>query len=247
MSTDSAHPSAGLHLHEADDLPTMTEAVANFVIVQLAQAIAEEGEALLAVSGGRSPQPLLERLAREPIDWSRVTVVVVDERAVGLRHPLSNTAAIRDWLLRDRALGADLRIFVPDNAETLDPERLAREANAQFPMARRITVALLGIGADGHFASIFPDMTDLEAAIDPESALTYMPVCLHKPPSEAPVDRVSLSLACLLRARCLVLPIAGATKVAALERALTMPDPRWPVSLLIHQRRAPLHVWLARR
>jgi 6-phosphogluconolactonase len=239
--------SGGLHLHELADTARMNEAVAAFASQQLARSLVAEGQALLAVSGGRSPQLLLERLAREPLDWSRITVVLVDERAVGLRHPLSNTRAIRDWLLRDHASCADLRSFVPDSAEaSLDIEALAQQANAIFPVGRRITVALLGLGVDGHFASIFAGMADRRSAIDPDSPSTYLPVHLREPPPEAPVDRVSLSLACLLKARHWVMPVVGEAKRAAFDRARLLADPDWPVSLLIHQQTTPLHVWLAR-
>ena len=247
MTRDPDAWSGGLHLREVADATRMSKDIAAFVSHQLAQELAADGHALLALSGGRSPQPILQSLAREPLDWARVTVVMVDERAVGLRHPLSNTAAIRDWLLRDRAAQADLRSFVPDNDDwSLDPQALARKADAQFPAGERITVALLGIGADGHFASIFAGMDERSSAIDPDSRSIYLPVHLREPPPEAPVDRVSLSLACLLKARHLVLPVAGDAKRTAFDRARLLADPDWPVSLLVHQQTTPLHLWLAR-
>ena len=236
-----------LTLHEVNDAVAMAEAAAAFIASRLRTAIEQRGCAVFAVSGGRSPKALLSDLAHHEIDWSRVVVVMVDERAVGSRHPLSNSAAIKDWLLRDNARLADFRAFAPDTDDpSVSPEALAESASAVFPEAGVIDVALLGLGLDGHFASIFPGADGFESLVDPRNPRAYAAVRLSNPPPEAPVDRVTLTLGRLLEARCLVLPLAGVEKRAALERGQRGPDPAWPISLLLQHYRNVLHIWLTR-
>lgn len=244
----SAYPSFDpLTLHEVNHAVEMAEAAAAFIAGRLREAIERRRRAVFAVSGGRSPEALLTRLSRCDLDWSRVIVVMVDERAVGARHPLSNTAAIRHWLLNGRAQRADFRCFVPDTDEMhLSAQALAESASAVFPEAAVIDVALLGLGLDGHFASILPEVDQFDALVAPDNVDIYAPVRLLNPPPEAPVDRVTLTLARLLEARCLVLPLAGLEKRAALERGQRSSDPAWPISLLLRQCRNALHVWLTR-
>jgi 6-phosphogluconolactonase len=236
-----------LTLHEANDAAEIAEAASGFIAGRLREAIERRGRAVFAVSGGRSPEALLTRLCRCDLDWSRVIVVLVDERAVGARHPLSNTAAIRRWLLNDLAQRTDFRCFVPDTDEMhLSAEALTERASAVFPAGATIDVALLGLGLDGHFASIFPGVDQFDSLVATDNLEVYAPVRLPNPPPEAPVDRVTLTLARLLDARCLVLPLAGPQKRAALERGRRAPDPAWPISFLLRQYRNALHIWLTR-
>jgi 6-phosphogluconolactonase len=237
----------GLIVHESPDPDSVTASTLSFVAAQLTRAIQDRGRGVLAVSGGRSPKALLEGLSRWPLDWSRVTVVLVDERAVGALHPLSNTASIRSWLIKGEAACADFRSFVPETVDTgLCPVTLAERAAAAYPGGAIIDVALLGLGLDGHFASIFTGADEFDALVDPTHSAIYLPVHLPSPPAEAPVHRVTLTLARLLEARCLVMPLGSTEKRSVFEQACERLDPRWPVSLLIRQQRNTLHLWLTR-
>jgi 6-phosphogluconolactonase len=233
-----------LHIRLVSGTSELVGGLAGFVASRLAQAIERRGSAVLAVSGGRSPRDLLIALAELPLPWSRISVILVDERAAGSLHPLSNTARIREWLLRSHARQADFVSFAPVHDRLIDDvEGLARAANLASDGLPEITVGILGIGLDGHFASIFAQ-PGCEALLRCGAIPAYHAVRLNPQPPEDPVDRISLSLAKLLRADALVLPVSGEAKMRALRRALEEPSVDWPVSLLMHQAVCPLHVWL---
>ena len=233
-----------LRIRIAQDLRRFRGELAGFVASRLCQAIDQQGCAVLAVSGGRSPRELLIDLSELPLPWSRVSVMLVDERAVGALHALSNSARIREWLLRKHARQAEFIGFTPVHDRAIDDvESLAQAANLASDGLPEISVGILGLGLDGHFASIFAQSACDELLSD-AACPAYHAVRLHSKPEEAPVDRVSLNLAKLLRANALVLPIAGAAKERALRRALEAPDRDWPASLLMHQAICPLYIWL---
>jgi len=220
----------------------------------LAADIAAHGRALLAVSGGRSPVALFQALALAAIAWPRVVVTLVDERVVPADHPDSNAALVRAHLLVGAAAQAR---FLPLVDDPQDLAGCVRRANAQLAaLALPISVALLGMGEDGHTASLFPGAPELGAALDPDYPESYLAIT---PPgavaagraangsnrsASAPHRRISLSLPALLRARRLLLAIAGQAKRAVYAQAAT-PPPRaaLPVSYVIQQTRTPFDAY----
>jgi 6-phosphogluconolactonase len=221
-------------LHVCSDASEQLDRVCAAVAAALRAEVARHGEAVLAVSGGRSPLPLFEALARTPIDWARIVVTQVDERCVAPGHADSNAALVRRHLLRGAAAGARFEALVDDPA---DLRALLRRANA---VARRPTLALLGMGEDGHTASLFPGAPQFAAALDP-AAPAY--VALQAP--DVPHARISLSLAALRRAGRLLLVIRGQAKREVYARACRGADAQLPVSLLIHQTEVPFDAYWA--
>lgn len=204
----------------------------------LAQGIAQRGHAVLAVSGGRSPIALFQALARAPIAWPRVTLTLVDERLVPPDHADSNAALVRAHLLTGAAAQARFLPLVDDPSDL--PGCVAR-ANARLrALAQPLTVALLGMGDDGHTASLFPGAAELPSGLDPAYPLPYLAVT---PPSAAHA-RISLSLAALLGAGRLLLSISGEAKRAVYARASAPPpSPQLPISYLIQQSRTPFDAY----
>lgn len=218
------------------------EQVAQLVrVIQAALAadIAQHGRALLAVSGGRSPIALFHALAQAPIDWPRVVVMLVDERFVPADHPDSNAALVRTHLLAGAAAQAQ---FLPLVDEPFDHAGCIARANAHFrALAQPFSVALLGMGEDGHTASLFPGAPELAAGLDPDLPEAYLALT---PPPPVPHPRISLSLAALLRSRRLLLSIAGDAKRAVYARAATPPpSPALPISYLVQQTRTPFDAY----
>ena len=217
-------------------------ALAEHIANALRSAIAARGQASLAVSGGKSPIPLFEALREQDLDWSKVTVVLVDERVVPRDHADSNTALVARHLLKGRASAARFLLFFRElaptfNAEVLDA--LVRDAEERIrSLPWPLDVAVLGIGEDAHTASLFPGAPGYARAIATDQRLAWVV------PDTAPHARISFTLSALLAARELVLSITGESKLAVYRRAAQKADEALPISLVINQTQTPLSVWM---
>ncbi|WP_342129170.1 6-phosphogluconolactonase [Hydrogenophaga sp. OTU3427] len=235
-------------LHPCPDGDTLAQALAADIAGRLRAAVAERGQALLAVSGGRSPVPLFQQLARQALPWARVTVLLVDERCVPPGHADSNSALVRQHLLQGPAAAAHWLPFF-DTLPGFDARQgLARAALLALTDAAQqrlsalpwpLDVAVLGMGEDGHTASLFLGAAGLAQALLSERPLAWTV------PATAPHARLTLTLPTLLAARCLVLPLAGANKHAVFRQACAAPTADLPISLVLHQAPRPVHVWQA--
>lgn len=229
-------------MNPVEHLHATPQAVAAHVAGALRRAIAERGQASLAVSGGRSPVPMFEALREQALDWPRVSVVLVDERVVPHDHADSNTALVRRHLLQGAAAQARFTPFfdeVPTGPDALVLDALVREADGRLaPLPWPLDVAVLGMGEDAHTASLFPDGAGVAHAIQTGDRLAWVV------PATARHARITLTLSALLAARELVLPIAGEAKRAVYRHARGQADTRLPVSLVLNQDRTPVSVWL---
>lgn len=229
-----------------EHLQATPASIAAHVADALRAAIAQRGLASLAVSGGRSPVPVLEALSAQALDWSRVTVILVDERIVPRDHPDSNTAMVMRHLMQGQASEAHLlpyfrELAPPFNAEVLDA--MVVDATAKTDgMSWPLDVALLGMGVDAHTASLFHGAPGYARAIAADACLAW--VVPEQSPSRAPHARLTLTLHALLAARELVLSLAGKEKLGTYRLAIQRKDPAMPVSLILHQTQTPVSVWI---
>lgn len=218
-------------------------AIATHIANALRTAIAARGQASLAVSGGKSPIPMFEALREQDLDWSKVSIVLVDERVVPRDHADSNTALVARHLLQGKAAAARFQLFFRELAPTFNAEVLdalvidASERIAALPWP--LDVAVLGMGEDAHTASLFPGAPGYARAIATDQRLAWVV------PHTAPYARLSFTLSALLAARELVLSIAGDSKLAVYRRAAEKADEALPISLVIHQTQTPLSVWMS--
>ena len=235
-------PPRNVKEYHAKSAADLARGLAAHLANQLRTAISDRGQALLAVSGGKSPIALFEALRQQPLDWAKVSVILVDERCVGHDHADSNTALVRQHLLQGQAAAASLPAFfdaVPDPLDDAALDKLVRQANRRLAQLHwPIDVAVLGMGEDGHTASLFPDAPGLEKALRSSGPLAWVR------PATAPHARLTLTLPALLASRELVLSIAGEAKHAVYRQALLEADPATPVSLVLHQHQTPVSVWL---
>ncbi|HUH59756.1 MAG TPA: 6-phosphogluconolactonase [Candidimonas sp.] len=219
--------------HCYSDPDECVTALVSHIVAQLDTAIAAEGQAGLAVSGGKSPVALFQRLSQAQLPWEHVHVTLVDERFVPTTHPDSNENLVRRHLLVKRAGAARFTGLV---SHVHDIDRAVMLANRQ---AHAITIAVLGMGDDGHTASLFPHAPQLPAALDTSATCRFM----HISPPAATHERISMTLAAILQAKQIVLPIAGDHKRDVCLRAAQQATPDLPVSYVLAQTGVPVHVY----
>lgn len=219
------------------DLATLSRELAGQIAKALTAAIAARGAASLVVSGGRSPVTLFEILRAEPLDWQRVCIALADERWVPPQDAQSNERLVRDVLLQDRAAAARF-IGLKNAAPTPDLGAVAAwETFARVP--RPFDTLVLGMGDDGHTASLFPRSPNLPSALNTGAAAG----CVGMWSPEPPQPRLSLNLTALLDSRRVVLLIAGAAKWRTYSAA-SGPGPveEMPVRAVLRQKRTPVDV-----
>lgn len=224
--------------HICADGAAAAEAMAGCIAELLAEAIAARGVATLALSGGRSPIPVLRALSASEMDWGKVIVTLVDERWVAPDHADSNERLIRENLLLGHA--ADAR-FVPMKNAAADAHAGQAECEAAIAtLPWPLDVAVLGMGEDGHTASLFPDARELA------EGLTTQALTLAVTPPAAPHQRMSLSAHAILSSRHILLQIGGAAKRTVYDRARAGgPVAELPIRLALCQDDVPVEVWIS--
>jgi len=213
-------------------------AAAEAIAALLERRLEAHEKASLVVSGGTTPARCFAALADLDLDWQNVHVVLSDERWVPADSDDSNEKLVRETLLTGRAASASL---LPVYRDAADPAARSEEIDQAirslpFPFA----CALLGMGEDGHFASLFPDAGNLEAGLDPDNTTLCLPVST----AASPHPRISLTLSALSRSDEVILLVFGAAKRAVLESAAS-PQSELPVARLLLQKRAPVNVYWA--
>ena len=223
--------------HDFDDAQTLAHTLARDIANRLRDALTARGAALLAVSGGNTPQRFLDALAHEILDWQRVTVTLTDERRVPLVDARSNEAMVRAHLLQGPAAAAALvSLHVPD-----DEDGIAEVAARIDALPLPFDAVVLGMGLDGHCASLFPGADHLESALRPDGSARVMEM---RAPA-APEPRITLTLPALVAARAMYVLIEGRAKKGVLERCLRERTPfaQAPVRAVLENARSAPHVY----
>jgi 6-phosphogluconolactonase len=219
------------------DAETVSRELATQIAGTLAAAVGARGIASLVVSGGHSPTRMFEILRAQSLDWSRVCIALADERWVSPEDAESNERLIRNVLLKEQAASARF-LGLKNGAPTPDLGAVsAWETFARIP--RPFDAVILGMGDDGHTASLFPRSPNLPSALNPAAAAG----CIGMWAPTAPQPRLSLNLTALLDSRRIVLFIVGEAKRRTYTAACAPgPVEDMPVRAVLRQSRTPVDV-----
>jgi 6-phosphogluconolactonase len=216
-----------------DDAEALAAGAADLIGRALADRLQAAGQARFVATGGSTPVHTYGQLGRRNLDWRNVHITLSDERWVDPASSDSNERMLRESLLQGPAAAAQL---TPLWSAAPTPEAAAERAESAVEPLLPFDVVLLGMGEDGHFASLFSGSPALAEGLDPESPR----LCIGVPAAEPapPQPRISLTLRALLASRLIVLLTSGAAKRRVLQSALE--GAHLPVRSLLLQDRTPV-------
>lgn len=234
--------------HHAVGAPQLAQDLARFVAQALREGLARRGQALLVVSGGSTPVPFFEALAKEALDWPAVHITLADERWLPPDHADSNARLVHAHLLQGEA--AQARFLPLYDSEAACPEQACPRAEAALAaLPWPADMVVLGMGGDGHTASLFPDSPELALGLkDDAGSPRCMAVQAPRLPN-VPVPRLTLTRHALLDTRHVVVHTTGDSKFQLVQRVLRQEGPaqeamrQWPIRLALSQTLVPCTVF----
>lgn len=230
---------AKINQHDFADKLTLADKLARDIASKLDAAIKARGKASIAVSGGGTPKVMFAVLAEQEIDWSKVTITLVDERWVDEDNERSNARMVKNTLIAHEAhVAAFLPLFDKAHADDVDAA-LKGVGEKVDALGKPFDVVVLGMGPDGHTASFFPGGDHLAEALD----LNGTQSVLSMRAGGAGEPRITLSLPRVLDTRALYLHIEGADKKDVLAKAQAGED--FPIAAVLEQDRVPVDVYWA--
>lgn len=204
-----------LNIHEYANSDVLVANFSQQIAALLEQAIATKGSASLAVSGGSTPKPLFKALSNIDLAWANINITLVDERWVDTQHRDSNEKLVRENLLVNFAKNAN---FVSITTADQNAEDAVDEIDLRLKeMGLPIDILILGMGEDGHTASLFPCSEQLQDGLN----MRRQSAVLATQPTTAAHQRMSLSLASIVASKNVFLHIVGLKKREILEQALS--------------------------
>ncbi len=206
---------------------------------RLTEIIRKRRKASIALAGGTTPGPLYDALSNTPLNWEKVSITVTDERWVHPEDPASNEYLIRDLLMKRRAAGAT---FVPFKTNHAKASGGAGITEKRLTPIMPFDICLIGMGPDGHIASLIPGADGYEAATDP--AGTKKVAGIHAPGAAGAPERMTLTIAGLLTSRRIVLLFMGQDKLNVYNEAKAG-EGASPLRFLLAQKKVPVHAFWA--
>ena len=201
------------------DTDALNAAFSSEIASLLTKDINETGKASLIVSGGRTPVGLFAALSENAIDWANVVVTLADERWVDENDEASNAKLVRTHLLVNHAAAATFVSMKTEHNDAYEAQHAVAERLADVPSP--FTVTILGMGEDGHTASLFPCSAELTDGISE----TNTNICLAATPTTAPHQRMSLTLNAIVQSKNCFLHLTGDKKKQVLHEAMAEAEP----------------------
>ena len=229
--------------HCFSDADACSLALAQALTQELQRLLDLQARVVLAVSGGQSPRVMMAALSHADVDWPRVLIQWVDERLLSRHHPNSNSELIESVLRQHQAAVSQWHNVLPVVAgsprELVDDEQ---EAVLQ-PASKRYQkpdIVVLGMGEDGHTASLFPHAKQLPQALNPHNTV---PLMLLQDVA-APYARISMTLPAILSAKAIFIAAYGQKKRTVLQQAAKQLDANLPISSVFHHaQKIPVYVY----
>lgn len=216
----------------------LNEEFSQEIAEKLQAGINQNGSATLLVSGGNTPKPMFLMLSNKDIEWNKVNIALVDDRWVDLSDPASNEAMVNQALLINNASVANFVGMKTEHSNAFDAE-LSVEAKFEN-FKRPFDVVILGMGEDGHTASIFPCCAELDMALNTNKDI------MATEPTTAPHQRMTFTKSALLNSKQLYLHLVGESKEAVLlDVAAGNDEKQAPIRAFLNQSVVPMSVMLA--
>jgi 6-phosphogluconolactonase len=228
-----------------EDRASLFAALASDCRTHLAKALSDRGATTFMVSGGSTPAPLYEALSLSDLDWDNINVALVDERWVNKEHSASNEALIDCSLLTNNAARAS---FVGmKNAAASAAEGCAETEALYQALPKPFAISILGMGNDGHTASLFPHADGLtDALAENNQQLTAAIMAKQSDVTGPNTERLTLTLNGLLQSERLIILLTGEEKLAVFRRAMTEgPVEDMPVRAVLRQNKVPVELYWA--
>ena len=211
----------------------------------LSESLSKHNSATLLVSGGNTPAPLYEALSKSDLAWKKIKVALVDERWVDNQHQASNEALIKRTLLINNAKSA---VFT--GMKTADKHAAKGQAEAESryrSLPQPFSVAIVGMGNDGHTASLFPHAEGLKTALKADSEqLTVAINAKQSLVTGANTERLSMTLSGLLKCERLIILLTGEDKLEVFDQAMKPgPVEEMPIRALLNQEKVPVELYWA--
>jgi len=235
-----------INQHEFHSKKELYQSVTQFCIKKLERRLQQDGQASFIIPGGTTPAPVFELLSKTELNWKNITIAPSDERWLERDHDNSNEKLIRQTLLINQASSAHFTGMKSDHDTATQAQQQCSARYQQIPLPYEII--MLGMGPDGHFASLFPKSNPVQEALDIENEKS----CIAIEATGCAVagkftERMSMTLSAILNSRQIILLFTGEEKLAIFEKAKSNNDSnRLPICALIHQNTVPVDLFWAR-
>lgn len=223
------------HLYEFSNTKECNLSLVSYLSELLKEQILLKDKVFLALSGGKSPVAFFNLLSQAKLEWKKIYISLVDERIVSLTSEDSNSALVKNHLLQNLAQNAHFISILED--PSLSKELLLEFANKHYKQA---DLAILGMGLDGHTASLFPEAYEFKNALKSEQNIVLIT------PKNAPYQRLSMSLKALEKTKRLILTLKGEDKREVFEEACLGINPKLPISYILHSKKVDCDVYYSK-
>ncbi|MGD8326164.1 MAG: 6-phosphogluconolactonase [Sphingomonadales bacterium] len=228
-----------------ENAEALADRAAQDIASALHEAVSAKGRATLVAAGGSTPQAIYERLSKKFLPWDRIFVILGDERWVDMDHPLSNEEMVKKHLKKNEARNVSITgLKTPqDTPYDAKPQVEARIRDMKPPF----DIVMLGMGMDGHTASLFPGDPFLPLSLDPEGEANCAAIHPDPMPAEAPVLRMTMTVKALLNTHKVMLFVSGAEKLKVLKAAEAGDNLlEMPVRAILQQKKTDLLIYRAK-